>query len=267
MQKAQKNLQQSQPNDAEEDEKKALEDLEQAKKDLEDELEELRRQAEEELLIQLETELRKFIDQQENINKVTKELDGVRKSKGVLVRDDVIKAKLLAKGQDDLAKAVMEVAKKLDQEDVQVFRYVLDSVIDDMTESASNLREPEPGERTQEVQADAVRKMKELVEAFNIKRRQGKGGQPPGGGQPGGGKKPLVPDIVQLNMMKKLQEELLRKTKDVQKNYRANREDLSEGEKMLLRRLADEQGKLSDLMKKFIEKFDKQKQELEKKNP
>ena len=46
-------------------------------------------------------------------------------------------------------------------------------------------------------------------------------------GQPGGGKPPLVPDLVQLNMMKKIQEDLLRKTQGAHRGYKADREDLT----------------------------------------
>ena len=65
-------------------------------------------------------------------------------------------------------------------------------------------------------------------------------------------------------MMKKLQEDLLRKTQSLERGYRADREDLTEGEKMLLRRLSDEQGKLGELMKRFIDKFEKMRQQQER---
>ena len=67
-------------------------------------------------------------------------------------------------------------------------------------------------------------------------------------------------------MMKKLQEQLLHRTTDVRKGYRSDREDMSPGEKQLLRRLSDEQDKLGDLMKKFIDKFDEQKKNYDKQN-
>jgi hypothetical protein len=76
-----------------------------------------------------------------------------------------------------------------------------------------------------------------------------------------------VPDLVQLNMMKKLQEALLRKTQGVQRGYKSDREDLSTGEKTQLQRLSDEQGKLSQLMKTFVSKFEEQKKAYDKKGP
>jgi hypothetical protein len=72
-----------------------------------------------------------------------------------------------------------------------------------------------------------------------------------------------VPDLVQLNMMRKLQEDLLKKTKDVTRAYTVEREDLSSGEKVLLQRLSDEQGKLALLMNRFVEKFDEMKKKQE----
>ena len=58
-------------------------------------------------------------------------------------------------------------------------------------------------------------------------------------------------------MMMKLQEELLRKTQAVERGVRGDRGDLSEQEKRILRRLSDEQGKLGDLLRRFLEKFER----------
>ncbi len=88
-----------------------------------------------------------------------------------------------------------------------------------------------------------------------------------GGGGGGGGKSSLVPDLVQLNMMKKLQETILRKTQGVQRGYNTGREDLSPLEKSQLQRLSDEQGKLSQLMKTFVSKFEEAKKAYDKKGP
>jgi hypothetical protein len=66
--------------------------------------------------------------------------------------------------------------------------------------------------------------------------------------------------------MKKLQEQLLSRTKDMHKGYRPDRDDMTPSEKQLLRRLSDEQDKLGDLMKKFIDKFDEQKKKYDKDN-
>ena len=66
-------------------------------------------------------------------------------------------------------------------------------------------------------------------------------------------------------MMKKMQEQLLGRTRDVHKVYKSDREDLSASEKVLLQRLSDEQGKLASLMKRFVEKFDEQKKKAEQK--
>jgi hypothetical protein len=60
-------------------------------------------------------------------------------------------------------------------------------------------------------------------------------------------------------MMKRMQSQILQKTLNVQRAYKSDREDLTPAEKALLKRLSDEQGKLSDLMRKFTDKFDQQK--------
>ncbi len=247
-----------------------MKDLEEAEKDLKDQLEELRRQAEEEKFVQLQQELRKIIDTQDGVlNKATRDLDAVRTKKGSLNREEVIRAKSLGKMQDDLGKSLEEIRRKLKESNVDVFIYVLESAGGDMTDAAGNLRESETGSRTQDLQNDALRKLKELVDAFDLKRKQNRQ-QPPGGGGGGGGgggKPPLVPDLVQLNMMRKIQEALLRKTQGLQNGYKADREDLSAGEKTQLQRLSDEQGKLSTLMKTFVSKFEEAKKAYDKKGP
>jgi hypothetical protein len=270
MQKAKKNLEQSQPQEAQPDEEEALKDLEEAEKDLKDQLEELRRQAEEEKFVQLQQELRKIIESQELVlSKQTRDLDAVKIRKGSLNREEVIRSKSLGKNQDDLGKSLDEIRRKLKESNVDVFIYVLESTVGDMTDAAVNLKEAETGARTQELQNDALRKMKELVDAFDLKRKQNRQQPPPGGGGGGGGggKPPLVPDLVQLNMMKKIQETLLRKTQGLQNGYKPDRDDLSAGEKTQLQRLSDEQGKLSQLMKTFVSKFEEAKKAYDKKGP
>ena len=68
-------------------------------------------------------------------------------------------------------------------------------------------------------------------------------------------------------MMKKIQEDLLRKTQGVQRGYKSDREDLTPGEKAQLQRLSDEQGKLGSLLKTFVSKFEEQKKAFDKRGP
>ena len=91
----------------------------------------------------------------------------------------------------------------------------------------------------------------DLHDAFNIKRKQGGGG----GGGGGGGKPPLVPDIIQLNLMKKIQERILKKTQDYRGRHPKEGEDLCEDERRALKRLSDEQGELGRILGKFLDKF------------
>jgi hypothetical protein len=175
MQKAQKNLEQSQPDEAQKDEEEALKDLDDAKKDLEEQLEELRRMAEEEKVVQLQVELRKIIEIEDGVLlKATRELDTLRKKKGALNREEVLRTKSLGKAQEDLGRNLEEVKRKVKEQNVDVFAYVMDSAAADMADAAVSLKDTETGSRTQDLQADAVRKLKDLVEAFDFKRREDK---------------------------------------------------------------------------------------------
>ena len=141
-----------------------------------------------------------------------------------------------------------------------MFRFVIRAVIDDMAESTQGLRDQDTGKRVQEVQADILKLLTDLYDSFKLRLKQGKGG----GGGGGGGKPPLVPDIVQVHLMKKMQEQILRKTQSYKARQSKDGEDLTEAEKQILRRLSDEQGELGRIMGKFIEKFDQAKQDQEK---
>jgi hypothetical protein len=158
-----------------------------------------------------------------------------------------------------------EVKGKLREENVEVYRFALESITEDMTLSAENLDDSDTGVATQDMQADILRKLKMLLDAFDMKRReQQKQQQGGGGGGGGGGKPPLVPDLVQLNLIKKMQENLLQKTEQFERRYNRERDDLSLVEKQLLQRLSDKQDQLGDVLKRFISKFEKEKEEYEK---
>jgi hypothetical protein len=135
-----------------------------------------------------------------------------------------------------------------------------------MAESAEDLDNADLDDRTLEVQADIVRKLRELIDAFDVKLREGKqkSGQSGQGGQGGGGKPPLVPDTVQLNLMKKMQEDILRKTQKFSRGFNSEGADLTPSEKQILMRLSEEQGELGGIMKRFLEQFEQEKQEREK---
>jgi hypothetical protein len=253
-QQAQESLKKGQPGSAQMESEEAKKDLERAKEDVDKKLEELKREAEEELMVHIETELFKVIEQQKKVNESTLKYDGIKKAKGSFTRQEGIEMQQLGAAQDTLSGICQELMKKLTEENVEVFRFILGTVVEDMTESTSRLRDQDPGLRTQEVQADILRKLTDLFEAFAMKLKAGKGG---GGGQ-GGGKPPLVPDIVQVNLMKKMQQHILKRTQAYKGRMPKDGGDLPEADKAMLKRLSDEQGELYRIMSKFIEKFEKQ---------
>ncbi|OHB72723.1 MAG: hypothetical protein A2W23_04215 [Planctomycetes bacterium RBG_16_43_13] len=249
-------MQQGQPQEGEEDVDKALEDLEQARKDLEEQKNELEGLENDELLVKLETELKKIIASQEVINKTTVDMDGIKKTKGGFERSELIKLKQLAKQQDALTETLAIIQKRLDEEEVWAFAHVVASVIGDMKSSAELVGGGQTGDYTQLLQTDIIKRLQDLVDAFKDERekKKKKGG---GGGGGGGGKPPLVPDIVQLRMLRTMQRDILKRTEGFKQTFGKEGEDLDPLEKQILRRLTSEQGKLGDLMKKFTEKFEK----------
>ena len=61
-----------------------------------------------------------------------------------------------------------------------------------------------------------------------------------------------------------MQENLLKKTEQFERRYNRERDDLSLVEKQLLQRLSDKQDQLGEVLKRFISKFEKEKEEYEK---
>ena len=263
MEGAKKQLNKQQPGRAFELEEESLEDLKRAQQEMKKQMEELRRQAEQERMVLIEQELKKIVKVQvEKINARTTALYKIREEKGFLTRGRRIEAKKLGSVQGMLKQTLDQIDKKLGEEAVEIFRWYILSAAEDMEESQESLKMARLGVRTQEVQKDIVRKLKDLIEAFDVKLRASQKQQQGGGG--GGGKPPLVPDIVQLNLMKKMQENVLRKTRRFRRQFNEERRDLSPSEKLILKRLSEEEGELSGILKRFIEKFEKQKKEQER---
>ncbi|MHC4605310.1 MAG: hypothetical protein ACYTAF_00045 [Planctomycetota bacterium] len=179
MQGAQKSLQQSQPQRAFELEEESLEDLKRAQQELQEQLEELKRQAEQERMVLIEQEVKKVIELQNGINTKTKALHDIKVVKGVLTRKEGYRANVLAESQGSLKATLEEILRKLEEEGVEIFSFYVRSAMDDMGLSADALAGHRLEEQTLEIQADIVRKLTELVEAFNLKLRAE---MKPGGG-------------------------------------------------------------------------------------
>ena len=209
----------------------------------------------------LEAELRRAMEKQEQIHGTTVKFEAARQNASGFTRVEVARIRALKVEQLQLAGFMDEIRRKLMEEEAEVYRYVVESVIEEMTDSALGLGRDETGDSTQNVQMEAIRKLKDLIEAFKARRKEAEAGKwivcpaPPQGEPP---RPPLVPDLVQLELIKKQQEALRLKTQVLGRRLDPGADDVSPAERAFLRRLSDEQGRLHGILGRLIEKFNRQ---------
>jgi hypothetical protein len=256
MRAARKHMMEGAPPESEEEVDRAQDDLGRALHLL---LDELDRVAPEEVWTHLAEALARILEAERTIRRGTGELDAARARDGILDRAQALRAGRLAAEQSTLQKRMEEILKALTMENVDVYEFVEEQIIDEMAEAAAALRDRETGALVQDLQDSIVRRLSDLIEAWRTPkanpRKPGKitvcPGPPklPGTPPPDDRRPPLVPDVVQLNLMRKLQESILQKTGALK-----GREP-NEAQRKLLNRLSEEQRRLGEAMDRFIRKF------------
>ncbi len=141
-----------------------------------------------------------------------------------------------------------ELAEKLrGEQQIWVFAQRLDDARIDMEEIVRLLQAHDPGRYTQQLQNDVARVLVEMKEAFEREHRQR---QQQGGEQspPGPQRRRLVPPLAELKMLRAMQEQLMRDTKDLDDAIQLQGGEPNEFQKRMLRRLAVRQGNLADAL-------------------
>ncbi|MFH0939295.1 MAG: hypothetical protein V1899_08440 [Planctomycetota bacterium] len=236
--------------------KSAQKDAEQDLQDALDNLDQLDRQMQQqnrnEQLFQIEQELKKMLGTQKDVLNRTQDIEKLRgKSDEPLKRGAKLQCKQVFGDQQKLSDSTRVVIKKL--EESPVFQWVLQTVRDDMSESAVRLDKEETGVVAQEIQEDVIKKLGELIEA--LKREQQKKNRGGGGGG-GGGQQPLVPPLAELKMLKIMQRDVNARTKkideEVARMQGANK-SLSKDQKDRLRRAATKEGEIARITNKIAD--------------
>jgi hypothetical protein len=235
---------------AEGDQEKAENYLDQAEEELEEEERRYRNWQQEELLFRIRKELSKLVQEQDRINGQTRRTDVARiAAGGALTRLQRFELKDLSEAQKKQAAQVDYIVAEIEKEGSQVFGFILVSVADDMKEIARRLVRLETGVFVQEMQADVLKKLKELEAVFaaEIKRRQ-QGKRPQGGQQ----KRPLVPPAAELLMLRMMQQDVnyqLRRFLDGNPGLR----ELDPLQREYIERLAHRQGLIKDIWNRFMD--------------
>jgi hypothetical protein len=165
------------------------------------------------------------IQAQSELNKETRALDVERIDKGGITRPQRSKLRELASKEDGLRGEIEKVRALLEQEEAQVYAFVLRNTQADMAEISRRLgADFDPAETTQQYERDVLKNLTDLRKGFDheLKRRddekkdqQNKQQQPPPGGQQGAQKKRLVPPLAELKMLREMQIDVNTRTKDL----------------------------------------------------
>lgn len=241
---------------AEQQAQQAEKDLEQAQQ----QLAERRREAEADLayekLTKMKDELVGVHDRQKSLLEGTERLEDLRQqNSGELTPGQRASLQQLAANQALLEEQTFDLAEKLAE--AVVFRMALDGARGEMQAAADMLSQGQTGSGVQTAEANALRRMEQLLEALNPDPPDDnqEQAQPPGGG---GGENQQqnrpqdgIPDIAQLKMLKLLQQEINQRTQALESKYGLENE-LSEAQENEYQRLAAEQGRLANLLRQLM---------------
>ena len=242
------------PTQAAEDAEDARKYLDEVKEQLEEEQRRYESLQQEEMLYRLVRDLREIKKQEEEIRKSTAGFIEVLNRRGRLPRPDKKKVKRIAQTQDELADKIKERQKAVKEEESTAFASVLEGVGGDMEEIAAMLRDLDLGPVVLGLEDEVIQRIDDLIGGFTdvIKQKQ----QPPGEGQeppPPGQKPPLVPAIVEIKLLRRLQQDLNRKIEGFwRRNPDVKAGEVDDRQKRTLERLSHQQARLKRILDALI---------------
>jgi DNA repair exonuclease SbcCD ATPase subunit len=251
-------LKEYKPGKAKQDQQDAAEQLEQAKKELEDALAQLRQQLQDEVLRALEERFGAMLEKQKELSARTKAADRLAQNtvtaSGAVPAQVVERALEIAVGEHQLAGEAGDAMKLLEEEGTSAaFPAVVELLRDDLTRVAGRLEQAKTAQRTQALQADIEQTLKDLIDALRrqIEMNAGQGGSCMCNGQP-----VLVPMSAELKLVMIKQKHVNRKTTEFDERV-PEAERAAEDAKAEAEALADQQGKVEDLLRKMAVKMAK----------
>jgi hypothetical protein len=230
--------------------------LDQARQQLADR----RREAELELALEQMARLQQTLEamhrQQDVILEQTRRLDQLAADQGQLTRAQAASLHGLARDQTALQAETVGLTEKLIG--AEVLNLALSGAAGEMARAAALLDRRQTGAPTQQAEQNALRRLGQLVDAFQPEKAEegsdsddsGDGSGGPGGtpGQPGSG----VQALVELKLLKLLQEEVNGRTQALEEAF-GSAEALSGDARRQYGQLSQEQGRLADLLLNLIQ--------------
>jgi dsDNA-binding SOS-regulon protein len=230
---------------ANERQQEAIEQLEQARETLAEAVGEEEQKQDAQRLTQIDRILQEVLDGQKNITTATKTIDAG--SAEGFDRPAQLKLAELSRGEGKLAEEVTTVVTLLSEEGRSiVFPTVLADVAKQLGLLQTRLADKQPGAITQSIQEDVETTLADMLEAIRkeISRRRnegGGGGGGAGGGGGGGKPKPLLPAAAELKLLWRMQQQITRRTAELntaeaaltEQQRRVQHEHLAERQKQL----------------------------------
>ena len=220
----------------------AIERLERARETLAEAIEREQQQQDTQRLAQIDKMLQEILDGQKNITAATKVVDAA--GADGFDRPAQLKLGELSRGEGKLADKVRTAVQLLtDEARTAVFPTMLGEVAEQLVLLQTRLGERQPDVITQSIQEDVEAALTDMIEAvrqeMSRRRNEGAGGGSGGGGS--GAPKPLIPPVAELNLLWRLQQQIARRTSELNaasavlsdRQRRARHEQLAERQKQL----------------------------------
>ena len=248
--------------------KEATKNMKKAEKKLAEEEARYANQRQEELLFHLKEALKKMVASQTKINGTTLDIHQQRikgltdeEKKAGLPYARITKAQSnellgLAEEQKKLGDEAQKVSAILEKEGSTVYTYHLNSIREDMDLVIKCLGQERTDPTLQDIQSEILANLEKLLNALNTelqKRQEEEKGEK----QQGEGKKAILPKLAELKMLRDMQADIRNRTQQISETAKGKTE-MDPLELELLRRIANKQGNILDITKKFTDLLKKQ---------
>jgi len=248
MQGAEQAAGQDQAKQAGQEAQQALEDLQDAQRELANRLRQAQRDLAQEQLAKIEDRLKSLRDRQQTVVDEVLRLRTLATERG-LGEAERATARDLARSQDLLAEETLDLRATIAQ--AEVFAATLQLVVRDMEAAANQLRQADASAELVRISQAAHRRLDQLVRSLEAvqARPPAEGDQqsPQQQEQPSQAPTDGIPALAQLRMLKMMQEDLKARTAALDAEL-AGRPPSTDAQRRQLAELAEEQGRLAELM-------------------
>ena len=243
--------------EAEQDQEEAKKHLEKALKEMTREEQKYQNIRQQEVLFRVQQVLAKLKEDQDEVNRQTEAFHLAREDTGRLSRRKRKELRRYVDQETEIQGRTREVTDKTREEASTVFTWVLERVVEDLDEIKDSLRRGETGPLVQSLQTDVSDRYGELIETLKdeMKRRQSakqdeqEGQQQP----PDQQKNSLIPPVAELLMIKRMEEKALKRLNTF---LRIHSEDRDAGtgdmEAEMLERMGHRHSSITELFEKMV---------------